>query len=68
LDRLIVFMSIASMFAQKGREILTNYKRKFRKDYEVVNRMRLLQAMFFTLGEKDPMVRPYNVDRQKQAN
>jgi hypothetical protein len=28
LDRLIVFMSLASLFAQKGREILTNYKRK----------------------------------------
>ena len=33
----------------------------------MVNRLRLLQAMFFTLGEVDPMVRPYNIDRQKQA-
>jgi hypothetical protein len=60
-------MSLASLFVQKGREILTNYKRKYRRDYEVVNRLRLLQAMFFTLGEVDPMVRPYNIDRQKQA-
>jgi hypothetical protein len=67
LDRLIVFLSAVSLFSQKGREVLTNFKRKFRKDYEVVNRLRLLQAMFFTLGEKDPMVRPYDVDRQRQA-
>jgi hypothetical protein len=67
LDRLIVFLSLVSLFNQKGREVITNFKRKFRKDYEVINRLRLLQAMFFTMGERDPMVRPYDIDRQKQA-
>ena len=57
VDRLIVMLSRTKMSSSEGVDMLTRFRRTHRKDSEVVERLRLLQAMFLVIEEEKPAVR-----------
>ena len=63
MDRLIVMLSRTKMTSSEGIDMLTRFRRTDRKDSEVVERLRLLQAMFLVIEEEKPAVR-YFVNKQ----
>ena len=63
VDRLIVMLSRTKMSTSEGVDMLTRFRRTHRKDTEVVDRLRLLQAMFLVIEEEKPAVR-YFVNKQ----
>ena len=63
MDRLIVMLSRTKMTSSEGIDMLTRFRRTHRKDSEVVERLRLLQAMFLVIEEEKPAVR-YFVNKQ----
>ena len=63
MDRLIVMLSRTKMSSSEGIDIVTSFRRTHRKDSEVVERLRLIQAMFLVIGEEKLAIR-YYVNKQ----
>ena len=54
LDRLTVLLSVAVLSHGHIGEVITNTKKNLQKDARVLERLRLLQASFFTTEEAMP--------------
>ena len=59
LDRLMVLLSVAVLSHGLFGEVITNTKKNLQRDVRVLERLRLLQASFFTTEEAMPVVRNF---------